>query len=160
MHITIGRKHLIGAAVVLAAVVWWFVSPRQINKNNTVYEYKTAPIEAQVKWASQMCRDGYCIHPSDWSCGFTVPHATDAEAWLFSETVTDCFYKALERANPWDRLDKLRKICGRELMIFKGEPFGSEAECKSKERVWGKKTIILLGREAELYPDKEKYLGR
>ncbi len=161
MNIRLQRKHLIGISFVTAIGLWWILTPRPLNGDNTVHDYMTAPTEKAVRWFSQMCDGGQCLHPTDWSCGFSIPNATDEQARQYDDAVKNCFSNALKRAKSWDKLDKLRQICGRQWIVFVGEPHGSKAECERKGRIWGDKAFLdINNRKVELYTDQDTYLNR
>ena len=129
MHIKIGIRYIFAAVLAGAFLIWWLASPRALDGNSTVYDFMSASVERRVDFLMHMCNNGACLNIADWKCGLKNGPERPVE---------DCFDAATRNAKPWDKLDAIRKICGRQFMIFDGE-FGTKAECEQANRVWGQK---------------------
>jgi hypothetical protein len=89
----------------------------------------SAPAERRVEFVMHMCNNGACLDVADWKCGFKNGS---------ERLVEDCFDTGIKNGKPWDKLDAIRKLCGRQFMVFDGE-FGSKTECEQANRRWGQK---------------------
>lgn len=146
-------------AVIVIAVVTvrdWYFSKPALTGESTVYEYMTGSIERVVDWDLSMCNNGVCLLDKDWKCGFwpeDYTSVTGDQTW--ADAVKKCFDVLVRNAPAYDRIHKLRQICGRRYMTFKGTSDGTSEEiCKAAKGKWGQKTIAWFDEDEEIYKDK------
>jgi hypothetical protein len=109
--------------------LWWLSLPR-LTGSNTVYDYMKASSEDRVEFLVSLCNNGACLSVADWKCGFTNGNQGE---------VANCVENAVKDSKPWEKLDDIRKLCGRRFMVFDGG-FGSKQECERDwHRLWGQK---------------------
>lgn len=108
---------------VLAVLAWWLVRNTETYLNifglkgeNTVYDYQAARLEVAVHWTVHICKNGECITPRDWACGYEVD----------SGKVYECFMQRVDTVPVWWKLDRLRKECGQAYMAYTGAYFNAE----------------------------------
>ena len=147
-------------AVIVVAVVTardWYYSDPQLTGKSTVYDYMTASVNRRIEWGNTMCNNGVCLTEKDWKCGFWPEDHTDATGGKdWGDVVKECFESIAQNAKPHERLHKLRQICGRRYMTFKGASQAdiSEAECNKIGGKWGQKSRAWLDEEENAYKDK------
>jgi hypothetical protein len=80
-----GRRNRIIALVVLVPLgigAYIYYSGRMLSVNNTVYDFKAADIETQLRYKLHMCDNGKCVFDVDWKCGFSNGDASAVEQCL------------------------------------------------------------------------------
>lgn len=145
-------------AVALAVIIArdWFYSNPILTGQSTAYDYMTASMDRAIEWDAAMCNGGVCLLESDWKCGFwpenNTPETGDQD---WGEAVRECFATLVRNVQGYERLHKLRQICGRRYMTFKGKTLAaSEDECKKARGLWGKKKSAWLDEDDQIYKDK------
>jgi hypothetical protein len=157
-----------GVAILLAASagVWTYYSDIgehiPLTPESAVRDFRAAAKSVRSHWLDKMCANGACLDPVDWKCGYSFT-SINPEEDLHTETgrevmyreiriVRDCFEKLAATSPLTDRLNKLRLLCGRHFMLFKGERSGYKPDdCVKAGGEWGKKRTVFV--------DEDKYFA-
>ena len=113
-------KKLLAAGLIGLAIFWVakdteiYLSVAGLSSNNTVYDYHTASLAAQMYFHAHKCDNGVCLPEKDWHCGYDIN--TD------SREFSDCISTELVRAPAWEKLGVLLKRCGKRFEQLTGEP--------------------------------------
>jgi hypothetical protein len=84
-----------------------------LDNDDTVGDYKNAPLENKYYWLNGVCMDGECLLKIDWACGFTNG---------LIKSVHNCINNEIFRAEHHEVIGKFIKRCGRRHMITKDSP--------------------------------------
>lgn len=123
-----------------------------LSAQATVGDYRAAPIAHRIAYRENLCREGRCLSPVDWQCGFTTYSAKfESDQFAdFSEAVLDCFEKVLRTADSTVKLEKVQRVCGRKYMVFDPRSTGRTIDdCAAAGGVWAAK-LPLWDDEVEL----------
>ena len=116
-----------------------------LRDDDDVAAYRAASLGDYISYTEHLCRDGSCISPVDWKCGFTTEWQGDEhpEYSDFMEAVGDCFSKMVRVVEADTKLLKVRRICGRHFMTFRPNRTGrSPEDCAEAGGEWGKKAVL------------------